>query len=135
MKDALHYLTIDSATANRKSMQANENKRKQRAWNPTTRDLMISKGVDPAVSRLIYHVFYLTSQEKADQLLELLLLSGYSLERSYLFAMPDNAKPWTLVVTKAVIPDIESIDSMTDECIELSASVDEEYDGWYVEID
>lgn len=96
---------------------------------------MISKGVDPAVSRLIYHVFYLTSQEKADQLLELLLLSGYSLERSYLFAMPDNAKPWTLVVTKAVIPDIESIDSMTDECIELSASVDEEYDGWYVEID
>ncbi len=108
-----------------------ENKTRQRAYNPVTLETLRKSGADLCLAHKIVNVFYVFQEANVDLLLAGLSEKGFQLLEINKMEDAKKARIWCLHAQLVLIPELESLNLMTDGCIDLAASVEGEYDGWY----
>ena len=112
-------------------MSENE-KAQQRAMNAETRRRLLAQGSDPSHPHELVNVFYVFTEADTSRLIQ--ALQGHGFGEPRLEKVPEREGDyWEVEASALRQPTVSELDAMTDQCVELAAQFDAEYDGWYTQ--
>lgn len=105
-----------------------------RKCNPMVRDLMSKNGADLEKSRWIMNYSYSEDRSEAESLAEEARLLGHEIAHIREDDSPDSKYDWVILTKLQVIPNVENLHQMTDQCVRVAEMFNSNYDGWYTEV-
>jgi len=81
----------------------------------------------------IVNVFYSNSEESTKALSEGLKKNSFSDFEFEELASAEDGNSNSLECVKSIVPELDTINKMTDMCVRLALENDCDYDGWYTE--
>jgi len=116
------------------SNSLNNEKNKQKEWNPATIEKLGKEGSQVGLPHSIENVFYSDKKESLIGLSDVLKSKGYEIISLSYNKYEKDKNQWCLIIKIDMIPKLENINEMTDICVELSSNFNCDYDGWYTTI-
>jgi len=106
----------------------------QRRLNPVTLERLAANGSDLTRAHRIRNVFHVFSEGHIASLRHDLGRSNFNLEDKGKSPSRHDEQYWEVEVEALLVPNLVSINAMTDRCVEIASRYDAEYDGWYTEV-
>lgn len=106
----------------------------QRARNPVTLQRLAANGSDLSHPHVIQNVFHVYDQRNLAGLCEALEAARFDLRDRGTPLVFQGTSYWNVEACRETVPELESLNRMTDDCVALATEHEADYDGWYTEV-
>ena len=111
-----------------------EAKALQRTMNPMSQKGLLDRGSDLAKIHEVVNVFYVLRESHVDLLREDLRKRGFDVPKAKFDAAAGVPDCWILEAKIKMLPTLENLNLLTDQCVDLAANYKADYDGWYTKV-
>lgn len=105
-----------------------------RQGNVRIRELLTEQDCDLTQERSITNVFYAAEKSSLTAVRDELIRKGLSPAEGEPARAANETDEWCLEVLIDLVPSVETLDRMTDICVDAASVNSAEYDGWYTEV-
>jgi regulator of RNase E activity RraB len=102
--------------------------------NPVTLERLRANGSNLGAPHRIMNVFYVPEEFASLELRRKLLALGHDILHESGPEVESEARQWTIESLVIMMPVVESLDALTDACVDLAEIYNGMYDGWYTEV-